>query len=546
MYGLDGAEPLIPPPHLSAVQVERLRTDAFELMVIIADAGVRMSQGEGEPVQRAAATEALEWIERTEQFGIETRAVLLLRSGYLDRLGRDAERDAARAEAEKITPSTTLDVYLLAEADRKAGRYDEALDHYHQALQLDPQHFWSMQQTALCHLQSEEPAAAVAALTACLSLRPEFLWSLYVRGVAYGELEEFDRAYQDLDTVITLTPGSPFGYVNRGGVRLYQGDLDGAIADFRQAAQLRPKWANPHIDLGEAYQEQAERIRQTEGVFAAAPVYQKALEELALAIELAPQDPRPYRIRAVVHGRLEAADVAIADYRRAAELERHPFRAAEDDKAIGRLHHAAGDWQAAVAAYDQSLALNPQDAEVHRFKAEALNALGRFEEAVESFTAYLELAEPVGDVYRARALARAALGESRASINDITRSLELEPSPNMLTRRGWAYLLKANELALQDFDEAIRLNPDNADSFNGRGYARVLLGRYEAAVSDAEEAIKLARVQLKTWDEDGKDTTPLWPLFYNAATIRAQAVKAVEQDAAKPESDRLALSEQFT
>ena len=44
---------------------------------------------------------------------------------------------------------------------------------------------------------------------------------------------------------------------------------------------------------------------------------------------------------------------------------------------------------------------------------------------------------------------------------------------------------------IQDYDEAIRLDPQDAIVYNNRGYAYGKLGQYERAIQDYDEAIRL-------------------------------------------------------
>jgi tetratricopeptide (TPR) repeat protein len=58
---------------------------------------------------------------------------------------------------------------------------------------------------------------------------------------------------------------------------------------------------------------------------------------------------------------------------------------------------------------------------------------------------------------------------------------------NTYTRRGTAYARKGqNDLAIEDFDEAIRINPNRADAFNNRGLAKRAKG--DSAGGDADIA----------------------------------------------------------
>ena len=81
-------------------------------------------------------------------------------------------------------------------------------------------------------------------------------------------------------------------------------------------------------------------------------------------------------------------------------------------------------------------------------------------------------------------------------------------------RRGWAYLGESSKLALHDFDEAIKLDPRDSDLYNGRGYARALLGDFSGAVADAEQALRLGGA--------GLELRARLALNYNAACIYAR------------------------
>src|SRR5262249_16957565 len=52
---------------------------------------------------------------------------------------------------------------------------------------------------------------------------------------------------------------------------------------------------------------------------------------------------------------------------------------------------------------------------------------------------------------------------------------------------------QALALALADFDEVLKAQPNNVDALSGRGQARVLVGQVKAAVEDAEAALKVGK-----------------------------------------------------
>ena len=63
---------------------------------------------------------------------------------------------------------------------------------------------------------------------------------------------------------------------------------------------------------------------------------------------------------------------------------------------------------------------------------------------------------------------------------------------SLLNNRGNAYGATGNiDRALADFNEAIRIDPQQAKAFNNRGYAYELKGDLDHAIADFDEAIRL-------------------------------------------------------
>ena len=61
-------------------------------------------------------------------------------------------------------------------------------------------------------------------------------------------------------------------------------------------------------------------------------------------------------------------------------------------------------------------------------------------------------------------------------------------------RRGWSYAkLKQHQQAIQDYDHAIKLNPDYAYAYCNRGMAYMDLRQLERAIQDCDQGIKLRR-----------------------------------------------------
>jgi tetratricopeptide (TPR) repeat protein len=519
----------IPPLYLSQEQRDEIRSSSYELLIMLAEREEAIATGLGTTAQADAARQSLQWISLAESLGLQSQALLRYKARYQGTAGDEDQRDITLLAAQDFEPATPLDFYLLAEEFRHENDFQNALSHYRRALQLDPNNFWSLYQMGLCHMLDGQPAAAVAAYTVCISLRPEEAICYVSRGTAYGDINQTDDALSDLEKAQQLDPEFWAVFLNRGAVHLARKEFREAEADFKKVIELRPQLAGPHHNLSMVY--------EAEGRYADSEA------EATAAISIDSGYFKAYSTRAISRLQLGGNPAAaLADFMKVIELDQDPSKQAEAWKQIGLIHHRANSSANALSAYDKSLAANESDPATHRLRAETLLALNRDNDAVDAFGQYLKLdGEPVADVFRARALAQQKLGRFRESLSDVARALELEPgASNMLVRRGWAMLLEANKLAEADFDAAVTANPENADAWNGRGYARVMMGNIPGAIQDAEEGVKRSMVQAR------KQGAAAWPNIYNAATIYAQAVKKVQADAKMPAETRAANAKNLT
>jgi tetratricopeptide (TPR) repeat protein len=188
-------------------------------------------------------------------------------------------------------------------------------------------------------------------------------------------------------------------------------------------------------------------------------------------------------------------------------------------------------YKEALAACDTALQIRPDRVEAHGERALALVQLKQYAAALQSFDRYLKDHDQVArlDIFRGRGQARMQLGDFRGAIADYTRVLQVQPNSDLYAHRGWAYYFAdAGKLALDDFEDALRLNRANGLAYTGRGLARVMLGQYRLAVADAEEALRR------------QPDTP--EMMHNIACTFAQAVGRVESDPTEPDRNTLAAT----
>ncbi len=101
--------------------------------------------------------------------------------------------------------------------------------------------------------------------------------------------------------------------------------------------------------------------------------------------------------------------------------------------------------------------------------------------------------------------ARMVLADTRGALEDFTEALKLQPaSAGLLIARGHVHFVRGDAAsAIADFTEALRLNPSSASALNQRGLAYRRSGDTEKAIADYTAAIALNPVYALAYNNRG-------------------------------------------
>ncbi|SHL51782.1 Tetratricopeptide repeat-containing protein [Bradyrhizobium lablabi] len=133
-----------------------------------------------------------------------------------------------------------------------------------------------------------------------------------------------------------------------------------------------------------------------------------------------------------------------------------------------------------------------QLATVYFWRAVGWNKKGDYARVIADTTEALRL-KPNQALYNMRGSAYYDKGEDDIAIADFNDALKIGP-PNgtIFHNRGNAWRSKQDfARAIADYDEAIRLNPKEAYSYQNRGIAKQALGDLDGALADINQAIRL-------------------------------------------------------
>ena len=290
------------------------------------------------------------------------------------------------------------------------------------------------------------------------------------RGIEYSLQGKWPEAVADSTRAIELDPTFSSSFVNRGHVYERQGEDDKALADFNEAIRLDDKYHLSFYNRGIVYKKKRE--------------YDKAISDFSLAIALNPKYLNAFTQRGLAYE--EVGKAALAKL----ALARLDFRAALD------LSPGDKDASSYLERVEKLLAAPAAGAPSDQAWSDCGNKSG--EEMIRACTAFLargdtESAHDRAIAFYNRGVEEKKAGDAAKAVDDYSEAIKLNPAYQFAwNNRGTAYAaLEDYDNAVLNYTEAMRLDPKDADPVGNRGLAYEKQGKLEAAVADFRAAVAL-------------------------------------------------------
>lgn len=325
----------------------------------------------------------------------------------LSALGRNGEAIAHYEAALRIRPDYANAHNNLGTVLDTMGKHDEAAKHYALALA-------SSRTDASCinagnaALRAGKIDEAIAFYREALRLNPNSSQARHNLGFALMQQRKFDDAIAELRQALQLNPGYVDAYHNLGIALLRQGKVTAAIESFSAGLQLDPNRFETHSYLATALSEagrmdeamphlqKALELRpddaQVRSSFGVALAQQgrmaEAIQELQQAIRTDPKLAHAYGNLGNALASQGRIAEAVVQYRKAIEI------APEDEQTLGNLATALaeeGKLDESIEHFKSALKLNPGNAQTHFNFGLILLRAGRKEDAITQFQEVLRI-----------------------------------------------------------------------------------------------------------------------------------------------------------
>jgi tetratricopeptide (TPR) repeat protein len=167
--------------------------------------------------------------------------------------------------------------------------------------------------------------------------------------------------------------------------------------------------------------------------------------------------------------------------------------AVEDIYAEATLAYQAKDFARAVPLYESVIALQPNHAEAHYKRGNALKDLGQLAAALASYAAAIEHKPDFPYAWCNRGVVQQSLAQYDDALASFDRAIELDPK-DPIAHSNRASLLQGLSRwkeALASYDRVLALNPQALPTWFSRGNVLRELQQPEAALASYQEAVKL-------------------------------------------------------
>ncbi|MCZ2080396.1 MAG: tetratricopeptide repeat protein [Bryobacteraceae bacterium] len=204
--------------------------------------------------------------------------------------GRIEEAVSQYRQALRVDPASDVALFGLGSAFAAKGDYQEAALQYGEALRINPRYAEVHNNLGLIHLARGDLERAKASFASAVKYQPDFAAAHYNLGgvlMQQGKAEEAARQYR---IAVSQRPQFAEAHYNLGLLASRAGRLKEALAHYADAIRLKPDYPEAHNNMGTAFAREGDMKRAVHHFSEAIrlrPDYTPARQNLSKALQSA-------------------------------------------------------------------------------------------------------------------------------------------------------------------------------------------------------------------------------------------------------------------
>jgi predicted CXXCH cytochrome family protein len=280
-----------------------------------------------------------------------------------------------RSAIAKHSPAEPEFYLELGDGYAKAGKQDEAIRYYNEALRHKPDFRPATKQLAAALITNGQFGRAIDILQRAVAVPPEDDALLSDLGNAYLRQGSLEKARLSLKRALVSNPQQPEAENLLGLVAIQKNDATAAEPHFRSALRNQPDFAEAHNNLA--------------NLLAGAGKYEEAQFHFERAVAIRPEYAEAHGHYGLVLAILRQYDRAIAELEESIRLAPQVAQTHDD---LGDILVTRGEMVRAASEYRQAIQRNNRLPDAHYSLASILATQGNDVEAEKEFLISLQLA----------------------------------------------------------------------------------------------------------------------------------------------------------
>jgi tetratricopeptide (TPR) repeat protein len=262
-----------------------------------------------------------------------------------------------------------------------------------------------------------------------------------------------------------------------GGALFEKGQLDEAIAQFREALRINPKYSGAKRNIGIVLLKQGK--------------IDESIKVLTEVVNSKGDQSKAHNYLGLAYAKKGEFDTAIQHYKEAIRLKPDYIEAIAN---LGIALKEQGQITEAIKEWEKALSLKPDEPDIHYNMGLAMAEQYKYDEAVKHFSAALESKPNWPETLYNLGCAYYEQGKFELTVKYCAEALRLKPDYyNAHYNMGLAFAQQGRyDDAAEHIKAALELKPDWPEAHNNLGYVYYRQGKLDAAVEQCAEALRLA------------------------------------------------------
>lgn len=219
--------------------------------------------------------------------------------------------------------------------------------------------------------------------------------------------------------------------------------------------------------------------------------YQDAIKKATDILTKDPTSAAAWCLKGEAQSRLKDTTAALESFNKAIQADKASIYAVVGKaNTLAELKNEAAEAQELLR---QAASMTPSSAVDYLARGAAFRALGQYEKALADYDEALQRKPDFPEIQMNKGMVYWHKGDYASAIPLFTAAIKLDPNfVEALANRGAAYRKTGNiNSAITDYSKAIEVNPNDAMTFYNRGVAHEKQQLHERAIADFTSAIRL-------------------------------------------------------